>query len=114
MAPSVSVLMPVLNPHPVYFREAVQSILAQERADLELVIVEDPGERSAAELLPADPRIRHVRNPERTSLVDQRNRALAEARADFVAMLDADDIAEPARLATQLAFLRDHPEVGVV
>lgn len=106
--------MPVLNPHPVYFRDAVQSILAQDLADLELVIVEDPGETSAAELLPTDPRIRHIRNPERTSLVDQRNRALAEARADFVAMLDADDIAEPNRMAAQLAFLRAHPEVGVV
>jgi glycosyltransferase involved in cell wall biosynthesis len=114
MAPSVSVLMPVLNPHPVYFREAVASILAQQLADIELVIVEDPGESSAAELLPADSRVRHIRNPARTSLVDQRNRALAEASADVVAMLDADDIAEPERMASQLEFLREHPDVGLV
>lgn len=114
--PAVSVLMPVLAPHASYFPAAVASVLAQTTEDLELVIVEDPSAIDGRELLRdlRDPRIRHVRNPERTSLVDQRNRALAEARAPFVAMLDADDLAEPHRLATQLAHLRAHPEIGVL
>jgi glycosyltransferase involved in cell wall biosynthesis len=108
--------MPVLAPHPIYFRQAVDSILAQTLRELELVIVEDPSESSGAELLRdiTDPRVRHIRNEARTSLVDQRNRALDESRADFIAMLDADDIAEPERLAKQLAFLRAHPDVGVL
>jgi glycosyltransferase involved in cell wall biosynthesis len=108
--------MPVLAPHPVYFRQAVDSILAQTLTDLELIIVEDPSESSGAELLRgiSDPRLRHLRNEQRTSLVDQRNQALEATRADVIAMLDADDIAEPARLAKQLEFLRAHPGVGVV
>jgi glycosyltransferase involved in cell wall biosynthesis len=114
--PVVSVVMPVLNPHPVYFRAAVDSVLAQTLGELELVIVEDPSEVDGRELLAglADTRVRHIRNPARTSLVDQRNRALAETRAGFVAMLDADDIAEPERMAKQLAYLRAHPDVGVL
>jgi glycosyltransferase involved in cell wall biosynthesis len=118
-APAVSVLMPVLNPHPVYFPEAVASVLNQTFADFELVIVEDPSlppEASAAKLLKpfADARIRHICNDTRTGLIAQRNRTLAEARADLVAMLDADDIMEPDRLAKQVAFLRDHPDVTLV
>ena len=114
--PLVSVVMPVLNPHPTYFRQAVDSILAQTLSDLELVIVEDPSESSGAELLSgtSDRRLRHIRNKQRTSLVDQRNQALEASRADFIAMLDADDIAEPTRLAKQLEFLRTHPDVGVL
>jgi glycosyltransferase involved in cell wall biosynthesis len=108
--------MPVLAPHPVYFRQAVDSILAQTLADLELIIVEDPSESSGADLLRdiSDPRLRHIRNEQRTSLVDQRNQALAATRADVIAMLDADDVAEPERLAKQLAFLGEHPDIGVV
>jgi glycosyltransferase involved in cell wall biosynthesis len=114
--PLVSVVMPVLAPHPTYFRQAVESILAQTLTDLELIIVEDPSDSSGAELLRGitDPRLRHVQNPTRTSLVDQRNQALDATRADFIAMLDADDIAEPQRLATQLEFLRAHPDIGVL
>jgi glycosyltransferase involved in cell wall biosynthesis len=114
--PAVSVLMPVLNPHPVYFPEAVRSILSQSFTDWELVIVEDPSPSSAAELLKqfSDSRIRHFSNPERTGLIAQENRALFEARADLVAMLDQDDVAEPNRLADEFAFLTTHPEIALV
>lgn len=114
--PLVSVMMPVLQPHPVYFRKAVESVLAQTLSNLELVIVEDPSPASGADILRGitDARVRHIVNPVRTSLVDQRNRALSEARADFVAMLDADDIAKPERLQKQLAWLQAHPDVAVL
>lgn len=108
--------MPVLNPHPVYFPEAVESVLAQTFTDWELLIIEAPGETSAAPLLAkyADSRIRHVANPARTSLVGQRNQAVDLARGQWLAMLDADDIAEPHRLATQLAYADAHPEIDVL
>jgi glycosyltransferase involved in cell wall biosynthesis len=108
--------MPVLNPHPVYFPQAVQSVLSQTHRDLELIIVEDPSERSAQGLLAPfhDSRIRHLTNPTRTSLVKQLNRGLNEARGELVARLDADDIAEPERLAKQVAFLNAHPDVTVL
>ncbi len=114
--PLVSVLMPVYNPHPLYFRQAVESILNQTLPDWELVIVEDPSTRSAADLLNdfADPRIRHFVNPHRTSLVAQLNRCLQEARAELVACQDADDISEPDRLEKQVAFMEAHPEVTVL
>ncbi len=115
-APAVSVIMAVLNPHPQFFPEAVRSILRQTLEDWELIIVEDPSSVSGKMLLTGleDGRIRHCINPQRTSLVEQRNQALAEARAPFVAIMDADDLAEPARLEKQVNYLTVHPEVGIL
>jgi glycosyltransferase involved in cell wall biosynthesis len=71
---------------------------------------------SAAELLSSfnDPRIRLVSNPERTGLISQRNRTLAKAKAEWVAMLDADDAMEPDRLAKQWEYVQQHPETDVL
>ena len=115
-SPLVSVVMPVLNPHPVYFVEAVRSVLEQTLEELELVIVEDPSPRSAESLLAAfsDPRIRFERNPERTSLVDQRNLALRRAESDLVACLDADDVCEPERLQKQFDRLQSDERTTVL
>jgi glycosyltransferase involved in cell wall biosynthesis len=109
--------MPVLDPHPVYFPEAVQSILQQTFSDWELIIVEEPSSGPAVkDLLPdkSDPRIRVQTHPHRTSLVQQRNRGLEQARGELIAWLDADDVAEPHRLAEQVAFLDRHPEIAVL
>jgi glycosyltransferase involved in cell wall biosynthesis len=114
--PIVSVVMVVLNPHPGFFREAVESILAQTMKEWELIIVEDPCSFTARDMVKdySDPRIRYFLNSHRTSQAEQRNRALHEAQADLVAVLDADDISLPVRLATQVSYLHRHPHVGVV
>lgn len=114
--PLVSVAMVIYRPDPGYLREALASILGQSLRQFEVVIVEDPSDCSGRDVVAAfpDPRVRYFLNPSRTCLVDQRNRALAEARAEFVAVLDGDDIAEPLRLEKQLRFLRNHRAVSVV
>ena len=114
--PLVSVAMPTFNPNPRYLRAAIDSVLTQTFEDLELVIVEDPGERSASEIIGAlgDPRIRYYRNASRTSGMEQINQAFLRARGRFVARLDHDDIAEPYRLEKQLSFIERHPEVQVL
>lgn len=114
--PLVSVVMPVYRPDRQYFRKAVESILAQRFTDWELVVVEDPSDRSGADMLRdiCDPRIRYFTNARRTSLVDQRNRAFEEARGHLIAIMDSDDIAHPFRLVKQVNFLGSHPEVDVV
>ncbi len=114
--PAVSVVICVIDPHPVYFVEAVRSILQQSLRDLELIIIEEPSSASAAPLLAGfdDARIRHYAHPQRTSLVGQRNRGIEHARAELIAVLDSDDIAEPERLQKQAAYLHAHPEVGAL
>jgi glycosyltransferase involved in cell wall biosynthesis len=114
--PHVSVVIAVCRPHSVYFPEAVRSVLNQTISNLEVVIVEDPSTVCGRQILTGivDPRIRYVVNTAKSSLVAQRNRCLTEARSDFVAVLDADDIAEPERLERQLEFLNRHPETAAV
>jgi glycosyltransferase involved in cell wall biosynthesis len=116
MPPLVSVVMPVCDPHPVYFRQAVDSLLSQTLTDLELLIVEDPSPCCAGDLLAylKDPRVRHLRRSDRGTLVDSLNWGLAEARADWIARADADDVCEPDRLAKQFAYLKEHPDVDVL
>lgn len=114
--PLVSIVVPVFEPHPVYFREAIASLLAQSFSDIEVIVVEDPSQSSGQALLAgiADSRLRYILNGERTSLPRQHNRALAEAQGRFICRFDADDICEPNRVERELAFLHSHPDIDVV
>jgi glycosyltransferase involved in cell wall biosynthesis len=114
--PTVSVLMPVYNAEP-YLAEAVESILGQTFADFELLIVNDGStDRSVAILeryAARDGRIRLTSRPN-TGYAAALNELLHLADAEFVARMDADDVALPQRLARQVDFLRTHPEVVCV
>lgn len=115
-SPTVSVVLPVYRPHPEFFAQAIDSVIAQTYEDWELVIVEDPSEHLGREIIEkrADPRIRYILNPVRTALARQHNRAVSEARGQLIARFDADDLCEPDRLEKQVTFLASHPEVDVV
>ena len=115
-APLVSIVVPVFEPHPVYFRQAIDSLLAQTFTDIEVIVVEDPSLRSGRAMLEGvdDSRLRYFANSERTSLPRQHNRGLAEARAPFICRFDADDVCEPQRVEKELAFLQAHPDISVV
>jgi glycosyltransferase involved in cell wall biosynthesis len=114
--PCISVLMPVYNAER-YIAEAVESILAQTYRDFEFLIIDDGStdqslailERFAAQ----DTRIRLSSRPNAGYLV-RLNEMVSEARGDFFARMDADDIAMPERFARQIAFLEVHPEVVAV
>jgi len=115
--PVVSVNLCVWNPDPRFFREAVQSIRCQTFGDWELVIVEDPSDRAGRTMIAdmlSDERIRYFCNTERTGLVAQRNLALRESRAPWVAVLDADDIATPERLRIQMQHLAAQSDISVL
>jgi hypothetical protein len=114
--PRVSVVMPVHNGG-AFLRPAVDSILGQTFADFELVIVDDGSTDATPQTLhyyqTADARVRVYRQS-KAGLVASLNRGCREARADYIARMDADDIAFPERLARQVDFLDRHPGVAVV
>ncbi|HUP50024.1 MAG TPA: glycosyltransferase [Thermoanaerobaculia bacterium] len=116
MQPLVSIVLPVIEPHRRYFREAVESVVAQTLPDFELLLIEDPSLSSGVESLSglSDPRIRHVVNRARTSLPEQHNLGLSMCRAPFICRFDADDVCEQDRLERQLAFLQANPDVSIV
>ncbi len=116
MEPKISVIMPVLAANSGYLEQAIGSILRQTEASLELIVVEDPSESDASAVLASfdDPRIVYLRNEVRTGLVAQLNQGLGLARGAYVARMDADDIAEPERLAEQARVLDENPGLGVI
>lgn len=116
MYPLVSVVMSVFNG--VHFlAEAVDSILDQSLADLELIVVDDGSTDASPAILDSyqrrDPRVRVYHEPHRGQ-VEALNRGCSLARGRYIARMDADDVALPSRLRRQLDFLETHPEVGLV
>ena len=110
MTPAVSVLMPVRNGE-AWLGQGIASMLSQELADFELLIVDDGSSDGTPLVLEqfarADDRIRVIRQ-EPQGIVAALNRALAAARAPYLARLDADDRAMPERLCRQHAFMQAH------
>jgi glycosyltransferase involved in cell wall biosynthesis len=112
----ISVILPVYNAE-LYIEEAVNSILSQTFTDFELIIIDDGSTDSSLELLSKlaalDARIRLV-SRENKGLIATLNEAISLAKSDYIARMDADDIALPTRLAKQLEFLQSNPKVAVL
>lgn len=116
--PDVSVILPVWNAAPTVAR-AVASICAQTLTDWELIVVDDGSTDGTREILHGlargEPRMRLIEQPH-AGVAAAANRAMAAARGEFVARMDADDEAFPERLAEQAAWLAapENRAVGVV
>ena len=114
--PRVSVILPAYNAEP-FVALAVSSILRQSLTDLELVAIDDGSTdatgRILAEIASRDPRVRLTRRENR-GLTRSLEEALETSRSGYVAVMNADDVALPERLAKQAAFLDDHPAVAAV
>lgn len=114
--PRVSVLMPVYNSQR-YVAEAVESVLKQSFPDFELLITDDGSRDRSLKILQSyadkDTRIR-LRSQSNQGLTRTLNAMIQEARGEYVAILEHDDIALPDRLADEVAFLDQHPEVVCV
>ncbi|MFH1464531.1 MAG: glycosyltransferase [Pseudomonadota bacterium] len=114
-APPVSVLLPFRDADAT-LDEAVASVLTWEE-DLELLLLDDgstddgPGRARIWEA--RDGRVRVLSLPRR-GLVAALNEGLQAARGRYIARMDADDIAAPARLARQLPLLEADPGLAVV
>lgn len=105
-APLVSVVMPLFNGES-YVREAIDSVLAQTQADLELIVVDDCSSDASARAVAsyADPRIRLLSHERNKGAAQARNTAIAAARGRYIAFLDADDVWLPHKLEEQIGFM---------
>lgn len=91
----ISVIMPVFNCEE-YLRAAVDSVLSQEGAEIEIIAVDDCSTDGSAALLRSladrDARIKPIFNSENLGVAAVRNIALREATGDFLAFCDSDDV----------------------
>lgn len=99
-----------------YLPEAVDSVLAQTHRDFELLVVDDGSTDNTRDVVTGfiDPRVRYVWQVNQ-GLSAARNTGIREARFDFVAFLDADDLWSPEHLTDAIAeFARRGPEFALV
>jgi glycosyltransferase involved in cell wall biosynthesis len=115
MTPTVSVVMSVFNAEP-YLRQAVESILRQTLRDFEFIIVDDGSTDRSRALLDEyrDERIIRADHAANRGIPQALNHGLERARGRYVARIDADDVALPERLATQVEYLERHPDIGIL
>jgi hypothetical protein len=114
--PRVSVALPVSHTDPSLLERAASCIIGQTLDRLELLIIlngaPDPVRTAANSIARADPRVRVI-VLEHAGLAAALNVALAEARAPFLARMDADDWCPAHRLDVQLGAMRQRPAAAI-
>jgi glycosyltransferase involved in cell wall biosynthesis len=96
----------------------VNSVLNQTYSNLELIVVDDcsevPTTHTLADIAAKDPRLHIVRHKQNMNVGAARNTGISQARGEFLALLDHDDLWHPEKLERQMAFLEKENCVACV
>ena len=91
--------------------DTLRSVLAQTHPTLDIIVVDDGSTDNTAEVAASfGERVRVIRQTN-AGISRSRNVSLEAARGEFIALLDADDLCEPERIAAQLKYLLYRPEL---
>ena len=115
--PEVTVLLPVYNSRK-HLREAIESVIHQTFTDWEMLIINEYGSDDGSleiikEYLDTDNRVCLIQNETKLGLAESLNKGMNLARGEYIARMDADDLAHPDRLVKQVKYMQDHPLVSV-
>ena len=113
--PKISILLCVYKPAgETEFRQAVCSMIRQTFRDWEMLLYDDGSEERYQRIIrktaSMDSRIRYIRGNENRGLSHGLNACLKQARGQYIARMDADDISHPERLEKLYDFLQKHKE----
>ena len=118
--PRVSVIVAFLNAER-FIAEAIESVLAQDYRDFELILVDDGSAAACASLARSyavrfAPLVRYVQHEDARNhgTAASRNLGLSHSKGEFVAFLDADDVWASHKLGEQLAIIEANPDVQMV
>jgi glycosyltransferase involved in cell wall biosynthesis len=115
--PLVTVLMPCYNAMP-FLKEAMDSIVNQTYRNLEILCINDGSSDETGEILEEyachDSRIKVIHNEENLKLIKTLNKGVGLAQGEFIARMDADDIAVTDRIERQLQFFQNNPDTDIV
>jgi glycosyltransferase involved in cell wall biosynthesis len=110
-APRVSVVVPVYNGER-FLGEALDSALAQDYQPLEVIVVDDGSTDGSVAV--AESRELDVLKQTNQGVAAARNAGLHASAGELIAFLDQDDLWLPGKLETQVSFLLEHAEIGLV
>ena len=114
--PLVTVVLPCYNAEKT-LQETLISIQKQTLTDYELIAINDGSTDATLEILEtwgkSEKRLRIIDQPH-SGIVRTANVGIEETRSEYMARMDADDLAHPERLSQQVTFLDQNPKVGVV
>lgn len=105
----VSIIMPSWNTGR-FIGESIQSVLSQTYTNWELIIVDDCSTDNTDKIVASfdDERIKYFRNDKNSGAALTRNKAMREARGEWIAFLDSDDLWAPEKLEKQLLFMKEN------
>lgn len=113
--PKVSVVIPAYK-QADYLGAAIESVLTQSYANLELIVVSDASPDRTKEVVAHyqdDPRVIYLEHTHNQGLPAARNTGLRAAIGELFALLDADDLFHSDKIAAHVAYLQENPAVGV-
>ena len=107
--------MPVYNAQN-WVAPAIHSILSQTHTGFELLVIDDHSTDGTEEILRGlkDSRIRYIRHANNLGVARTLNRGIEEARGEYIARMDSDDISRPRRLEVQWERMKRTPRLGAV
>jgi glycosyltransferase involved in cell wall biosynthesis len=110
---TISVVIPTYN-YARYLPEAIDSVLAQTYAPLEIIVVDDGSTDDTPQVLATyGEKIRIIRQ-DNQGVAAARNTGVAAARGEYIALLDSDDLWLPRKLELQVARFESDPALGFV
>jgi glycosyltransferase involved in cell wall biosynthesis len=116
--PLISVVMATFNEPPSLITQSVQSILNQTLTDFELLLIDDSTNTDTIaaidNLVQFDTRIKLIRSSQRIGFVPALNIGLKQAKGEYIARMDGDDIAMPNRFELQSSYLKNNLDIAVV
>jgi len=111
----ITVLMSVYNGEK-FLRPAIESILNQTYKDFDFVIYDDCSADGTQQIILSynDPRIIYRHNENNQGLTKNLADGVSRAETDYIARMDADDIAYPERLEKQLQWMDEHKDITIL
>lgn len=117
--PLISIVVPVFCPVPDYFKDMIDSVLAQTYGNWELCLADGSGEGNYVDSymqkkFADDARIKYMRLEENLGISGNTNMALGMATGDYIALGDHDDIIRPNALFEFVKALNDNPDIDFI
>src|SRR5690606_28161123 len=112
--PAISVFMPVYNGEK-FLAATINSVLKQTFTDFEFLIIDDGSTDRSGEIIKesGDERIRVISHQKNQGIYASNMEGIREAKGEFIALMDHDDICLPDRLELQYKYLTTHLDVAI-